>query len=298
MTALVRSTGARALSTSQFKVIAGLARREAGLVLVEAKAAMIASRLAKRLRARNLADFESYCTFVQSGAGQDELPHMISALTTNVSHFFREPHHFDMLRDKVLPPLLERRDPDAPIRLWSAGCSNGQELYSMAMTVALLSPDAASQGVRILGTDIDIDVLDHARRGVYDGAQISGITPDRLARFFHRRETPHGPAFEVCQTLRDLVRVNHLNLVRSWPIRAKFDVIFCRNVMIYFDEALQSRLWQRFADALRPGGWLFIGHSERIARDSNPKLRSCGLTVYQKAETPDQVSSVGPDSGK
>ena len=282
MTITAEEKSAVRLSSAQFRVIADIAKREAGLVLVEAKSAMISSRLAKRLRARGLPTLASYCELVQGSQGSDELPFLISALTTNVSHFFREAHHFDMLKNNVLPELFSTQAAKRPIRIWSAGCSNGQELYSIAMTVLDVCPDAAARDVRILGTDIDLKVIEHARRGIYDDNQISGVPDDYLKRYFISNSKPKEAIHEVSQDLRSLVRINHLNLVHQWPIKTQFDVIFCRNVVIYFDEELQERLWQRFSDALRPGGWLFIGHSERVAGDSTRELTSCGLTGYRK----------------
>ncbi|MCV6598695.1 MAG: protein-glutamate O-methyltransferase [Mangrovicoccus sp.] len=288
MNSLVDDRHTVQLTPAQFQLVSDIAKREAGLVLVEAKAAMISSRLVKRLRVIGLKDLTAYCDFVQSSEGKEEIPNMISALTTNVTNFFREMHHFEILRDTVLPDLLRMRGSDDPIRIWSAGCSNGQELYSIAMILAGLCPDALRLGHRILGTDIDYTVINHARKGVYDDTQIAGVPEPLRERYFSKQELKGRTVYTVTPQLRELVKINHLNLIQSWPIRAQFDVIFCRNVAIYFEESTQMTLWGRFAEMLRPGGWLFIGHSERVTNEQELQLASSGLTAYRKHHTSHQ----------
>jgi len=271
------------LTPAQFQLVSEIAKREAGLVLVEAKIAMISSRLVKRLRKMGLRDLSDYCNHVQSKAGQAEVPNMICALTTNVTNFFREMHHFEILRDEVLPDLLNSRGSNDPIRIWSAGCSNGQELYSIAMTLYELCPDAQRLGHRILGTDIDYGVINTANNGEYDEMLMAGVPEEFRDRYFSKQKARNSTLYKVTPKLRELVKINHLNLMQSWPMRAQFDVIFCRNVAIYFDEITQATLWARFSEMLRPGGWLFIGHSERVTNEQELHLTSSGLTAYRKA---------------
>ncbi|MZQ89059.1 hypothetical protein GVY41_07720 [Frigidibacter albus] len=257
--------------------IARIAHAEAGIVIAPGKTSMVQSRLAKRLRALDLPDYDSYLALVQSDAGRDERRRMISALTTNVSHFFRESHHFETLRNEVLPPLLSKARAGGRVRLWSAGCSNGQEAWSMAMTVLELMPDAANHDLRILATDIDPMVVEKGRSATYDAQMVSGVDTGLRKRFF---ETAGGQ-FRLIPAAQALVSFHELNLHAPWPMRAPFDAIFCRNVVIYFDAETQDRLWHRFAEALAPGGWLFVGHSERVPVAPHSRFVTAGITTYR-----------------
>lgn len=280
------------LSDATFRRIAALAHREAGLAIAPAKAAMVRTRLARRLRALKLDEFAAYCALVESDNGRDELGAMISALTTNVSHFFREPHHFDLLRDRVLPGLVEQLKAGGRVRIWSAGCSNGQEPYTIAMVLR----DAgltASDDVRILATDIDPTVIAHARAGCYPANMITGLPPETRERHFTPVDGGHGETWQVHPDISALVTFKVLNLLRDWPMHRKFDVVFCRNVVIYFDAATQAELWRRFADHIAPGGWLFLGHSERVSPDALVHFASRGMTAYQRNATPDHAMAVG-----
>lgn len=269
------------LGPAEFDRIARIARDEAGLVLSASKIPMIRSRLVKRLRALGLADFGAYCALVAGGEGGAERARMISALTTNVSHFFREAHHFAILRDQVLPAALPRLRRGGRLRLWSAGCSHGQEPLSMAMTLAEALPDIARHDLRILATDIDDEVLAVARAGRYGPALSSGLDEDRRRRHF--RPVPGGGEIEASAALRRLIVYRRLNLLDPWPMRGAFDVIFCRNVVIYFDDDVQRTLFDRFADALKPGGHIIIGHSENLQRVCG-RFRNLGQTVYTKVK--------------
>ena len=285
--------GQGALSSAAFARVAELARREAGLHIAESKHALVQSRLARRLRALGLDSFETYLDLVGQRDSGGELREMISVLTTNVSHFFREGHHFETLRDEVLAPLTARSGPDARIRLWSAGCSSGQEPYSMAMVAHRAMPDIARRDVRILATDIDPRILETARRGEYPESALTGLSePDRKSYLAPLPEQPG--TYSVVQDIRALVAFRELNLLGHWPMQGPFDAIFCRNVVIYFDEATQAKLWPRFEAMLKPGGWLFLGHSERVKRESGCRLEPAGVTVYRKPPLP--VAAGGQDS--
>ena len=271
------------LDRDAFRRIAGIAQVEAGLHIPAAKSAMVRTRLTRRLKVLNLPDFEAYCGLIESPQGADERGAMISALTTNVSHFFREDHHFAILREKVLPQLVAKAAAQQRIRIWSAGCANGQEPYSIAMTLreAGLPKDA---NLRILATDIDPLVIAHARVGRFPETMMSGLPDARRAAFF----TPVGGApeatWQVRPELREMIAFRELNLLRDWPMRGRFDAIFCRNVVIYFDADTQSQLWPRFAAAIDPEGWLFLGHSERISEVGRPFFQSCGITSYRRTD--------------
>ncbi len=269
------------LDQAAFACIAAIAHREAGLHISPGKSAMVRTRLARRLRALKLPDFETYCALVQSPAGGEELGAMISALTTNVSHFFREDHHFSILREKVLPGLVDKAKSRQRVRIWSAGCSNGQEPYSIAMTLreAGMPSDA---DLRILASDIDPMVVAHAQVGRYPETMMSGLPDPLRAKYFTADGDTPEPSWQVRPEIRRMIAFRILNLLRDWPMQGQFDAIFCRNVVIYFDADTQSRLWQRFADALEPGGWLFIGHSERISDAGLSVFESRGMTSYQR----------------
>lgn len=259
--------GEFAFTEADFRKIAAIVHGEAGIVLTEGKTNLVYSRLAKRLRLIGLRTFRDYCALVESEEGRDERQAMIAAMTTNVTRFFREPHHFAFIRDHVLPGLVTKARKGGRVRIWSAACSSGEEPYSIALTFLDMLPEAAKMDVRILATDIDTNMLARGREGGYSASVLSGI-PTNLHKWLEVER--HAETFSIGPVAKKLVRFNELNLLGSWPMRVKFDIIFCRNVMIYFDEATQNRIWSCFADVLQPHGVLCIGHSERIATDSQP----------------------------
>lgn len=269
------------LDPASFRTLAALAYRESGLTLVAEKSAMIQSRLRHRLRDLGLADFASYCALVDSEAGQAERLHLISALTTNVSHFFRENHHFEALLTEV-DRCLPRLRAGGEMRIWSAGCSNGQEALSAAIVLAEHVPDIARLNLRILATDIDPEVVQFARRGCYPERLISGVPPELIPKYFGQSTGARGePHFTARSALKALIRINELNLLTDWPMSKKFDVIFCRNVVIYFDLATQEKLWPKFHKAMASDGVLFLGHSERIANPEKFDFTCTGPTTYR-----------------
>jgi chemotaxis protein methyltransferase CheR len=278
----LRNDGSALLTPAQFTRISEIARREAGLALPAAKTSMISARIARRLRDTGQPSFAAYVDFLDSRAGADELQMLISALTTNVSHFFREDHHFDMLATEILPRLIGETGTGRPVRIWSAGCATGQEPYSIAMTVLRRLPDAASRDIRILATDIDQTALARAIRGRYTPSQLESVPPNDQRRYFQPTE---GGDMEAGAELRALVTFRPLNLIGAWPIQKAFDVIFCRNVVIYFDGETQAALWPRFRQALTPDGVLFIGHSERLDPVTARGFVSVGVTSYRKNTT-------------
>lgn len=277
------------LDRDSFRRIAQIAHGEAGLAIAEGKAAMVKTRLARRLRGLKLDSYRDYCDFVESPAGAGERREMISALTTNVSHFFREAHHFERLKTEVLPPLLQNLRQGGSVRIWSAGCSNGQEPYSVAMTLAQADGFSPAGDLRILATDIDPVVVDRARRGLYDGRLMDGLPAGFRDRYFERFEPLDAKGedrWQIAPELRAMIRFNELNLLHDWPMKRRFDVIFCRNVVIYFDADTQNRLWPRFFDRLKPGGWLFLGHSERVSETCAHLFANAGVTAYRRGPDP------------
>lgn len=262
-----------------FRALAHLARTQFGLSLAESKKPLVYSRLTRRLRARNIHRFDEYMSLLDIPDEQDERLQLISALTTNVTSFFREKHHFETLRNVVLPKLASRRR----IRIWSAGCSTGQEAYSIAMTILDAVPDAACRDIRILATDIDPAVVKRAKEGSYTAEDIETI-PAEMRRAWIRASADAGGRNELAAEVKHLISFGELNLVDTWPFQGPFDAIFCRNVAIYFDQETQQHLWQRFAAMLDKDAHLFIGHSERVAGPALQALETAGVTTYRKKQ--------------
>lgn len=265
-----------------FEALRAFIRERAGIVLAPHKTDLVYGRLSRRLRLLGLRDFKSYCRFLASPQGAEEIEHAVNALTTNLTRFFRETHHFETLR-REMPRLMKEQAATRSLRLWSAACSSGEEPYSIAMTVraAMSEADIKAWDVRILGTDIDTTILAQAKQGVYPSAVQDQVPP--WARDYG--VILDGPVHRYApdEVTRHLVRFAHLNLLAPWPIKRQFDAIFCRNVLIYFDQPTCLGLLRRFATVLRPGGLLFLGHSEHLPRQDGEgplPFRSLGGTTY------------------
>ena len=240
-----------------------------------------AGELRRRTRALGLRDFRVYRELVESEE-PEELGALINALTTNVTSFFREPHHFEFLKDTVIASFVKRSATQPRLRIWSAGCSTGEEPYTIGMTLRANIPARSMGDVRILATDLDTDVLDKASQGVYRTNGASGIPPQLLKENFLRGKGDREGWMRVRPELRDLVTFRQLNLIQPpYPFKGPFDVIFCRNVVIYFDKPTQTELFRRFAGFLAPGGYLCIGHSETVA-DCSDVLAGVGRAVYRR----------------
>lgn len=272
---------AYAFTDADFRMIADLANRKYGLYLQTSKKALVYSRLARRLRSLGLKNFKDYCALLDMQEGENEESHLLSALTTNVTHFFRERHHFDQLRQDILPDLVARARSGACVRLWSSACSAGQEAYCIAAMVLDACSDAKSLDIKVLATDVDPEIIEKARAGVYPDDQLEAIPAAYGSMMVDHNAGPAG-YFAMRPELRGLVSFGQLNLIGEWPMKRKFDVIFCRNAAIYFDKQTQGRLWGRFANILAPGGYLMIGHSERLTGDSARFFKTVGITSYQK----------------
>ncbi|WP_223478919.1 CheR family methyltransferase [Oricola indica] len=264
------------LTDKQFAAISRLVRDESGINLSDAKRDLVYSRLVKRLRRLHMPDFGSYLDHVGSPTGDGERRELISAITTNVTNFFREPHHFEHLQRDVMPDLASRLSHGESVRLWSAGCSDGREPYTIAATVLQAFPDAARHNLKILASDIDHNSLEKAKQGRYSAEMVSRMPPAVRDRYFRRA----GDEAEAGPQLRELIAFRYLNLLADWPFKQKFDVIFCRNVLIYFEQDLQARIFTRFCSVLKPGGYLYIGHSERVSGPVSKDLRQIGITSY------------------
>lgn len=269
------------LRPADFAAIAAIMQSDARIYLSDAKVTLVQSRLARRLRQHGLASFADYVGLL--GRDADERAAMVVALTTNHTHFFRESHHFDHFRDVAMPWLLPQAR-HRPLRIWSAGCSTGEEVYSIAM--CLLGPVRSAAGwlrgadVKLLATDLAPHVVAATRRGVYTIASVAPVPASYRSAWIDE----NGDDATMADAARQLVTAQVLNLFEPWPMRRQFDVIFCRNVMIYFDDAAKSELEARLVDSLAPGGYLYIGHSERLIGPAAARMASCGQTIYCKPE--------------
>lgn len=266
-----------------FAFVVGLVRERTGIVLADNKQDMVYGRLTRRLRALSLASFDDYVALLRSSAGAAELTAFTNALTTNLTSFFRESHHFDHLRDVVLPRLAERAAAggDRRLRIWSAGCSSGEEAYSAAMVVLSALPQAERWDARILATDIDSSMVAHGREGLYDAERVARVPAD-LRRRFVEAVPGRSDRVRMAAPLRRIVAFKRLNLLGRWPMAGRFDVVFCRNVAIYFDKPTQATLHRRLAEILTDDGVLYIGHSETLAA-ATEVFRGHGRTIYCKA---------------
>lgn len=264
---------------ADFKAIASLAQNEFGLNLSESKKPLVYSRLSKRLKARNLTYFPDYLNLLEQPEEESERLELISALTTNVTSFFRESHHFETLHDECIPKFIDKISQGERIRLWSAGCSSGQEAYSIAMTILSKIPDARNRNIKILATDIDPKIIEKAKTGHYNAEEKTSIPVPLYSKWVK----PHRQSeIEITAEARSLVTFAELNLMSKWPFAGPFDVIFCRNVAIYFNQPTQQKLWCRFSNMLADNGHLFIGHSERVTGPASSQLTGVGITSYQK----------------
>jgi len=275
----LNAAAAVALGTAEFAAIARIMQRDARIHLAAGKTTLVQSRLSRRLREHRVDTFRDYVKLVETDA--TERAAMIVALTTNHTHFFRENHHFEHLRQTTIP-WLQGRARSQPVRIWSAGCSSGEEVYTIAM--CLLGQDRASAAwlrqadVRLLATDLAPHVVEAARLGVYSAETVAPV-PAAYRSAWMRAQ---GGDYVMVDEARSLVTARVLNLFDAWPMRQTYDVIFCRNVMIYFDDVAKAELEARFVDMLSPGGYLYIGHSERLIGSAAGQMENCGQTIYRK----------------
>lgn len=266
-------------SDKDFQRVRRIIHDIAGISLADSKRELVYSRLVRRLRQLGIQRFEDYLDLIEAGEDQVEVREFTNALTTNLTAFFREGHHFDFLAKDLLPALTQTRS-NRRIRIWSAGCSTGEEPYSIAMTVRETLP-SVGWDVKILATDLDSNVLATAQRGVYDENRIRDLPDARVRRWFQKGRNAQAGAVRVAPALRDLITFRQLNLMDEWPMRGPFDFIFCRNVVIYFNKATQKVLFERFADLLVDKGHLFVGHSESLFKVTE-RFAPLGKTIYQK----------------
>ncbi len=266
-----------AFDEADFAALRKLVKEITGIALSEQKRELVYGRLSGRLRTLGVSTFREYRDLLARDTV--EQAHLTNAITTNLTSFFREKHHFDHLRDHVLRPLAGQAD--RRIRIWSAGCSTGEEPYSIATTIAEALPDFARRDIRILATDLDSDVLARAQAGIYAPDRVQGMASDRLSKFFRETTDRGKQAWSVAPALRSLISFKQLNLMHPLPMHGPLDVIFCRNVIIYFDKDTQRDLFSRVRALQRPGDLLCLGHSESLFRVSED-YTSLGRTMYRR----------------
>uniref|UniRef100_Q31HM0 Chemotaxis protein methyltransferase n=1 Tax=Hydrogenovibrio crunogenus (strain DSM 25203 / XCL-2) TaxID=317025 RepID=Q31HM0_HYDCU len=250
----------------------------AGIDLNDSKKNLVYNRLAKRIRFLELNSFKQYLSFVEE-QGESEFVHLINAITTNLTFFFREDHHFEYLAHTVIPSILERNKSSKKIRIWSAGCSTGEEPYSLAIVLKETVP--AGWDARVLATDLDTNVVETGRTGVYKMDRLKGVSDARKKRWFLKGSGSMEGNVRVKPELQQIIDFGQINLMNEWPIKEAIDVIFCRNVVIYFDKETQARLFDRYANLLPDNGHLFIGHSESLYKVCD-RFELLGQTIYKK----------------
>lgn len=268
-----------AFADEDFEALRRLVKQLTGINLTQQKRELVYGRLSRRLRALGLSSFREYRRLLDGDSR--ELVNFCNAITTNLTSFFREAHHFEYLRDHVL--LKHAADPYSTrrLRIWSAGCSTGEEPYSIAMTVAETIQDLPKWDIRILATDLDSDVLERARRGVYAPERLAGMSPARAARFFTIKNEGRAAVRRIDPRLADMIAFKQLNLMHHLPMKGPLDVVVCRNVVIYFDKDTQRELFGRVAKLQRPGDLLFLGHSESLFKVTED-YTLIGKTVYKR----------------
>lgn len=271
-----------AFSNADFQTLTRLAYDYAGIALAESKQNLIYSRLSRRLRALRLNSFHDYCDYL--AANVSEIENFINSISTNHTKFFREAHHFDHFRSHVAAPFAQAaaRKSGQRLRVWSAGCSSGEEPYTIAVVLHHEIRDFTSQDVRILATDIDTDVLTRAAHGEFPATAMEEI-PAQYHACFQSAGEGKSERVMVDEDVQSLISFGRLNLMEDWPFQGLFDAIFCRNVMIYFDTPTKTNLVDRFKKQLKPGGWLYIGHSESLI-GSHPGLDLVGRTTYRRIQ--------------
>jgi len=269
-------------SDKEFKFISKLVGERTGIVLSDAKRQMVYGRLSRRLRQLKLTKFSDYCELLVSGH-EGELIEFTNAITTNLTAFFRENHHFEHLKEKVIPEIVRKNAGSKRIRVWSAGCSSGEEPYSIAMCLREAIPNSSSWDIKILATDLDSNMVQRGSDGVYTSERVEGLSASRMKRWVQRGKGDNSDKVKMSQELRDLITFKKLNLMDEWPMKGPFDFMFCRNVVIYFNKDTQRELFDRYADLLVPEARLFIGHSESLNKVTE-RFELLGQTIYKKVK--------------
>ncbi len=258
------------LKPTEFKKIQTKIYDYCGINLHEGKQALVRSRVMKRIRKLGVQNFSHYLDYLENDSSGEEFLALVDVLTTNKTSFFRESQHFDFICEYVLPQINGRQ-----VKWWSAGCSSGEEAISSSI---IIRENINPQSVKILGTDISRDVINTAKRGVYSEKSVKGISPRLISKYFHKVNEGQ---YQITEKVRKMITYGRLNLKKKWPLDGPFQVIMCRNVMIYFNRETQQKLVARFREILEPGGYLFLGHSESIA-SADRNFENISPAVYRK----------------
>jgi len=271
------------LGEKDFRRVSDVIYRHCGINLHDGKKGLVQSRLSKLVRQSRFDSFTEYIDYILSTEGKREFIVAVDALSTNLTFFFREKQHFDFVKKKFLPDLIARkgRESNRRIRAWSAACSSGEEPYSLAVTLTETFEHEPGWDIKILATDISTRILEKAKMGTYDQQRIEPLTPQQKQRFLTLNRAKGQKEYQVRENLKKMIRFRHLNLMDSWPFQGPFDMIFARNVMIYFDKPTQAALVNRFWQCLDGGGLLCIGHSESLTGIDH-KFRYVQPATYMK----------------
>lgn len=270
------------LSDKEFALFSKLVYDKAGINLHDGKRELVRSRLSRRLRAKNIPRFKDYYKYLMEDESGDELINMLDAISTNLTSFFREPKHFAFLEKTALPSLFNKINSRTErLTVWSAGCSSGEEPYTLAICLNEYMGNNSSADFRILATDISTKVLSTAAGGIYMDQQVKNIPTPVLRKYFQRGQGKWAAHYRLKSFVRNAIEFKRLNLMEPFPFKNKFHIIFCRNVMIYFDKNVQNILVNKYYDSLIDGGYLFIGHSESLM-GTHHKFRYVQPTIYQK----------------
>lgn len=261
-----------------FDFLRKMSNEHSGILVPDDKFDMFYSRLSKRVRMHGLTNFKEYCLYLKNNP-EKEFTEFINAVTTNLTSFFREMHHFEYLKNSAIPEILKKNAAKKTIRVWSAGCSTGEEPYSIAMT--LLENVPSNWEIKILATDLDTNVLQTAADGIYTNDRVAGLPADVLKRWFKKGKGRQAVKVRMNPELQAIISFRQLNLMKEWPMKSYFDFIFCRNVLIYFDRETKENLAQRYSSFLSSGSHLFIGHSESL-NNLDTGFELIGQTIYKK----------------
>jgi len=262
-----------------FAFIVQRVKEKTGIQLADHKRDMVYGRLARRLRELKMKQFKEYCELIDGDDGKHELENFVNAITTNLTSFFREKHHFDHLKEE-LAKLYLKPPKDKRVRIWSAATSSGPEPYSIAMTAYDAINSIKSWDFKILGTDIDTNMINKSKAGEYEERMLSGIPADYMKKYVVKKDKL-SKAGIMDDRLKELITFKQLNLLHQWPMKGEFDFVFCRNVVIYFDKETQVVLFDRMADVIKPGGYLYIGHSESLFKVCD-RFELVGRTIYRR----------------
>lgn len=271
------------LSDKQFKRISVMVKEVAGINLHDGKKELVKARLCKRLRNLGISNFDEYLRYLEDDCSGTELVSMLDVISTNLTNFYREQAHFDYLEDVIFTSLdaVRQKTGNNTVRIWSAGCSSGEEPYSIALSCLKCGLDGPGWDSKILATDISTRVLGLAAKGVYSANQVRNVPLAMLKQRFSAVGAPADKIYKIGPEAKKKVSFGRLNLMGDWPMKGPFDVIFCRNVMIYFDKETQEKLVQRYWEKLAPGGILFIGHSESLT-GVNHSFKYMQPTIYMR----------------